>query len=493
MQHPRGTTRRDLLKLGGLGLTSAALLAACGGAPASPTAKPAAEPTKPAAAAPTTAPAAPAAKPTEAPKPAAEATVPAVIKPASGAKGITLRYHSRTGSEADTLNDRLPEFADKTGLEVKPEQFPGGEYYQKVQTLVAGGQVGDVLWMALSIGWPIWGATGILQPVDDFVSQEKFDTSQYYKAALDQLLLNGQLYALPFKLQPGQMGLYYNANAFKEAGAKEPSMDMKFDDLLTTAKALTKATGDRVERYGFLAWLTSGDNPGGWQATVHYARAFGAELMDAEGKKSQLTDPKFKEAISWVYDAVFKHKVAPSLKQITGDVDAMFVAGAGAMFQSGSWTKSVQTRVKDKFEVKNTLMPVGPSGKRGSQAIADAIGIYSKTKYPKEAWELTKFLCDKETGIRLGEGRGGASGTSGGRKDVFEDARLKANPLHPPFIEAIAIAQPPRFAANFRTQEYNQVFWQKLTALFVGDAQPTDKFFQELDQECQQVLDMPRA
>jgi maltose-binding protein MalE len=269
-------------------------------------------------------------------------------------------------------------------------------------------------------------------------------------------------------------------------------MGMTFDNLVDLSKSLTKASGDRVERFGFLPWLSSGDNPGGWQATVHYARAFGAELMDAEGKKSQLTDPKFKQAIVWLHDMIFKHKAAPSLKQITGDVDAMFVAGAGTMFQSGSWTKSVQTRVKDKFVVKNVLMPKGPSGKRGSQAIADAIGLSAKTKYPKEAWELTKFLCDKETGIRLGEGRGGASGTSGGRQDVFESDRLKANPLHPAFIEAIKTAEPPRFAANFRTQEYNQAFWQKLTALFVGDEQPSDKFFQELDQVCQQVLDLPK-
>jgi multiple sugar transport system substrate-binding protein len=502
MQVWKPGTRREFLRLSSLGVASAALLAACGGAPASPTAapaKPAAEPTKPAAPAATTAPAKPAeptkpaAAATAAPaKPAAEATVPAVIKPAAGSKGITLRYHSRTGSEADTLNERLPEFADKFGIEVKPEQFPGNEYYQKVQTLIAGNQVGDVLWMALSIGWPIWGATGVLQPVDDFVNQEKFDTSVYYKAAIDQLIYQGKLYALPFKLQPGQMGIYYNANAFQEAGVKEPTMDMTFDDLLNLAKSLTKASGDRVERFGFLPWLSSGDNPGGWQMTVHYARAFGAELLDAEGKKSQLTDPKFKQAITWVYDAIFKHKVAPSLKQITGDVDAMFVAGAGAMFQSGSWTKSVPTRVKDKFTVKDVLMPKGPSGKRGSQAIADAIGMSAKTKNPKEAWELTKFLTDKETGIRLGEGRGGASGTSGGRKDVFEDARLKANPLHPVWIEAIAIAEPPRYAANFRTQEYNQVLWQKLTALFVGDEQPTDKFFQELDVAVQQVLDLPK-
>ena len=506
MEIRRGSSRRDFLRLGTLGVVSAGLLAACGGTPASPaaggTAAPAAGATKPAGA--TTAPAGAAATPAGgataaagATKPAAaapEATVPAVIKPAAGSKGITLRYHSRTGSEADTLNERLPEFAEKHGVEIKPEQLPGGEFYEKMQTLIAGGQMGDVTWMAMSIGWPIWGATGVLQPIDQFVAQDKFDTSVYFKSAMDQAYWEGKLFGVPFKLQPGQMGNYYNVNAFKEAGVKEPDANMTFDDLIERAKALTKASGDRVERFGFLPWIVSGDNPGGWQATVNYARAFGAELIDAEGKKALLTEPKFQEAMTWLHSLIFTHKVAPSVKQITGDIDQMFVAGAGAMYQSGSWTKSVQTRIKDnKFEVKNALMPKGPSGKRGSGALADLIGMNAKTKNPKEAWELTKFLTDKETGIRLGEGRGGASGTSGGRKDVFEDPRLAKNPLHPIWIEAVAIAEPHRIAANLRTSEFNQALWQKLNELWVGDAQPSDKFFNELNQTVQQVLDLPRA
>jgi multiple sugar transport system substrate-binding protein len=493
MHDPSAHTRRAFLRLSALCATSAGFLAACGGAPSSPpaaTAKPVAgEPTKPPAAA---EPTKPAAAPAATTAPAPAATVAALIKPSAGSKGVQLRYHSRTGAEADTLNERLPEFAEKHGVEIKPEQFPGNEYYQKMQTLIAGGQLGDTMWMALGVGWPIWGATAVLGPIDDFVTQEKFDTSVYYKAALDQLYLQGKLYGLPFKLQPCQMGLYYNANALKEAGAQEPTSAWTMDQFATLAKALTKGPADRPERFGYIPYFNAADNLGGWFYATIWARAFGAELMDAEGKKSLVTEPKFKESVKFMHDLVFQQKVAPSMKQMTGDADAMFVAGAGATFQSGSWTKSVPTRVQGKFEVKNVLMPPGPGGKRGSQAIADLVGINSKTKYPKEAWELTKFLTDKETGIRLGEGRGGASGTSGGRKDVFEDARLKANPLHPIWIEAVAIAEAPRYAGNFRTAEYSQALWQKFGGLWVGDEPFSDKFFTDLNDALQQVLDMPK-
>jgi multiple sugar transport system substrate-binding protein len=506
--------RRRLIA--GVGATAAALLAACA-SPAPPTAtpvpgpapagaqsagakppaeapkpadaaKPAAEPTKPAAAA--------AGAPTTAPAAGAQATTaPAAAKPAAATKpGTTLRYHARTGSEADTLNDRLPEFTQKTGVEVKAETFPGGnEYYQKMQTLIAGGQLGDVLWSSYGLGWPIWGASGVMRPLDDFVQQEKFDLAQYYKAAVDQFTYQGKLYGLPFKLQPATMGIYYNADQVKEAG-KEPGPTMTYDDLVQLARSYTKTSGNRTERWGFLPYWTSGnDATGGWFVVTTYVRAWGGELMNEDGTKSLMTDPKVKEAITYMHDLCFKHKVAPTYKDIpNSDHDGMFVAGNATMYQSGSWTKSVPTRVKDRFVVKDTLMPKGPSGQRGGMNIADMVAVNAKTQYPKESWELTKFLTDKETGIRLGEGRGGASGTSGGRPDVFGDERLMKLPLHPIWKEAVESAPGPRYAGNFRTTEYNTALWQKMIGLLVGDEPLADKFFNELNAALQQVLDMPK-
>jgi multiple sugar transport system substrate-binding protein len=334
-----------------------------------------------------------------------------------------------------------------------------------------------------------------MRPLDEFVQAEKFDTSQYYKAAIDQLYYQGKLYGLPFKLQAATIGIYYNADQVKEAGAKEPSLDMTYDDLIQLGKTFTKASGSRTERWGFLPyWTGASDVQGGWYVTISYVRAWGGELMNEDGTKSTiLTDPKVKEAITFMHELVFKHKISPAFKDIpNSDHDAMFVGGQATMYQSGSWTKSVPTRVKDKFVVKDTLMPKGPSGKRGGMDIADLIGINGKTQLPKESWELTKFLTDKETGIRLGEGRGGASGTSGGRTDVFSDDRLMKNPLHPIWKDAVESSPGPRFAANFRTAEYNTALWQKMIGLLVGDEQLGDKFFNDLNAALQQVLDMPK-
>ena len=44
------------------------------------------------------------------------------------------------------------------------------------------------------------------------------------------------------------------------------------------------------------------------------------------------------------------------------------------------------------------------------------IGVNAKTKSQKEAWELTKFLTDKEMGVRLGEGQDEILALADGRR-----------------------------------------------------------------------------
>jgi len=172
--------------------------------------------------------------------------------------------------------------------------------------------------------------------------------------------------------------------------------------------------------------------------------------------------------------------------------DSMFVAGTGAMFQSGSSAKSLPTRVKDKFVVKDTLMPMGPGNNRGSMAGVDVIMLNKQTKFQKESWELAKLLCDKETGIRLGEGRGGASGTCGARPDSFNDPRLMVNPLHPVWIKAAEDAGPLYVPANFRGGEIDTLIKQKLGGLYNGDEKFEQKFFDDLNAGVQQILDKPK-
>ncbi|MFN8523616.1 MAG: extracellular solute-binding protein [Chloroflexota bacterium] len=434
-------------------------------------------------------PAAPAAPPAATTAPAAAQSAPAKVAP-----GTEIRLHVRTGPEEDTLNELLPQFTQQTGIKVKLETFPTAEYFTKVQTLIAGGNVGDVLWTVNYRGTFAWANSKVIRPLDDLVQKENFDTKQYYPAAYEAGFFQGKLYGMPFKIHPGPVALYYNVQAAEAGGVKMPEKQVaSWDDLIKLATPLTKSAGGRVEQYGFHIGLTPDNSADTWQRTNMYIRNFGGEMYSEDGKKSLMAEKPVKDAIRFMADLMFKHKVAATLKEGTSQSDDLFIAGRTALYQASSSTKSVPTKIKDKFQVKNIIMPAGPGG-LGTQAIVDHIVMSATTKQPEAAWELMKMMCGKEMGVRLAGGTGGiASGTSGGRLDVLNDPRLMSQPLHPIFIDLLAQAKVVRTTGNFRDGEIGNVLHQLIGPVFLGERQPDDAFFDELHKGFQAVLDKPAA
>jgi multiple sugar transport system substrate-binding protein len=403
---------------------------------------------------------------------------PARIKP-----GTQVRLHVRVGTEVDTLNERIPLLEQQQGIKVEVEPFPQAEYFDKIQTLVAGDSLGDVIWGASATGLGhLWAHSGVVRFVDDLVRAEKFDLGAYYPSAIEGSRFEGKLYGLPYKLQPGPMGLYYNVDALAKAGQPPPDANTSFAQLAELARRLTQPG----TLWGFFG---TGENPG-YQFAVHYVRAWGGDVISDDGKKSQLATPAAVEAIRWYRDLIFQHQAAPPANQTQ---NADFEKGQVALLQSGSWSKSIPVRVKDAFRVLNTLMPRGPSGRRGSMGVTDFLAVTRRSAAVAEAWALTKHLTDKETGIRLGEGGvTGASGTSGGRKDVFHSERLLANPLHKVWIEAAENALPLKVPWNFLGEEHQKVLNEGLNPILRGEAAPNAATMAELDRRLQVVLDRPR-
>lgn len=488
MMSRRALLRRGAGLLGVLALPS--LVAACQ-QPSPPPAKPAeAKPveSKPA----ETKPAAPAAQaqPTAA-KPAESATAaqaPALSKNIGG----ELRLNIRTGVEEDTMKEVLPKFTQDTGVQVKIETFPTAEYFTKLQTLIAGGTAGDV-WYSIHRNTPRFAASKVILPLDDLVKADNFDLSPYYPSAVEAPRQQGVLYALPFKVHPGPAAMFYNANHVQEAGVTVPENGFaSWDDLIAAGKALTKTSGDRTDRYGFQMTISADNAANNLQTFVMFLRSWGTELYSPDGEKALLNEPKAREAFTFMHSLMQEHRIAAPGQAFTSQSEDLMIAGRTAMLQGPSSLKSMPGKIGGKFEVKNVLMPPGPSGKVGTQTNTDHIVINAKTQNKEAAWELTKLMCGKEVGVRLGGGGGGnASGTSGGRIDVFHDPRIMANPLHPVFIPLVETATPPIYPANLREEEVAAAMHQLLGPIWLGERQPDDAFFTELNSTVQAVMDRP--
>jgi len=490
-------SRRALLR-GAAGLLgtfgAASLLSAC--VSSQPAAKPAES--KPAESKPAEAkPAAPAAQPaaTTAPAKPAEAAKPAESKPAAAAAPAVakklsgnLRLHVRTGPEEDTLKAMLPQFKDDTGVEVKVESFPTAEYTTKVQTLMAGGTVGDVMW-GIQRSTPKFARNKQILQLDDLVAKDKYDLNLYWPGAVAACKFDGGLWALPYKIHPGPAAIYYNVQQMQEAGVTMPERQYaSWDDLKKNAKAATKDGRFGLQLNVGLGFLNTP------QPVTMFLRSWGTDFYTPDGKKSNLNDPKAKEAIRFMYDLMHTDKIAVTGRDFTEQIEDLMVAQKVSQVMAASSTKSIPTKIGGKFEVKNLIAPPGPAGVVGTQAIVDHIIISSQTKNPDAAWELAKFMTSTEFGVRLGGGTGGtASGTTGAQIAVFNDPRIMANPLHPIFIDLVKSATAPVFAANLREEEVSQALHQTMMPLWLGERKPDDAFFDELTKACQAVLDQPTA
>ena len=420
------------------------------------------------------------------------ATAPALPRP--GERPAALRLHVRAGAEADTLDERLPAFAQKfpkVGVVIEP--FPGGEYLTKIVALMAAGSLGDAIWGGNAQSQSSkWAHLGGIRAVDDLVRAERFDLNQYYRQAVDGGRLEGRLFGLPFKLHPSFCVIYSNLNAVKDTGQPVPDASSTWEQTIDLARRLKKTDGGAVSRWGILLPV-----PGqAAQFWFTWGRSWGADLYSADGKKAQLDDPKFLAAVQFLHDLAFKHQVAPDLDQLNAirGAGTGFEEGFGGLAQGSSSQKSMPTRIGGKFQVGNYLWPKGPTGQRGSIAISDFIHVAAQTPFPAEAWELTKHLCDKETGIRLGEGSGGASGTCGGRPDVYRDERIMANPLHKAWLDAVEGVMPFREPWNFRGQDIeDQVLKPAFDRLWKGEETVGAGFLRQVNTQVQQILDQPRG
>src|SRR5439155_11473407 len=115
-----------------------------------------------------------------------------------------------------------------------------GEYFDKLATLIAGGNPPDISRVAIE-GALLFVAKGLAQPYDDLMKGDK-DIEDFKKDVNERLWntfqVEGKQYAFPFDWN--NMVVFYNVDHLKEAGLAEPTKDWTYDQFLDYAKKLTK-------------------------------------------------------------------------------------------------------------------------------------------------------------------------------------------------------------------------------------------------------------
>jgi multiple sugar transport system substrate-binding protein len=386
---------------------------------------------------------------------------------------------------------RLPQFTEAyPGVRVESELYTG-DIVAKIFTLVAAGSMGDVGHTHFSAAQPQRLALQkAVRDLDAYVAKDKLDLKQWYPMAVDAGRVDTKLYALPFKGKMGTIGMFYNQTLFEQAGLKVPDATTTVAELAEMAAKLTRPDGSQIGLAGVL--------PKSASQLISTVRRWNAEVFSKDWMKVTLDTPQARDAFVWYYDAFHKRQfMNPALP-----VQDTFNAGKAAMMItvdiSQEKSKTILAGQQQGYKWGAMLAPKGPTGRRGGYWVPDGIQLFATSAAPDEAWLLLKWLSDHDTGLALALQKSpGVSNTPGARPDIYADPKYLNHELFPRYLQELerdanAMNEPYQVPGNFKIDEFNGALGAQVDKIWKNQAEPTPSFMKALNDELQNVLNLPR-
>jgi multiple sugar transport system substrate-binding protein len=364
----RKISRRDFLKLGAIGTVSM-VVASC----------------------------APAETPTEAP-PAAATEAPVAAPTAVPPKEpVTLDFQA-WGDNADLpawekLVQMYKERNPHVTINYSPVADPNANFYQQLQTSIAGGTPPDVASFQ-GWEWQTYADKDLLAPVDDLVKRDGFDFlyPQDVKGVVDTTARKGKTYLIP--LQVATMLMFYAKKPFDDAGVPYPTDDWTYEEFMEIAKKLTNTSGG-TKMFGLQA-------NGNWFRDIGWIRGTGKQEFDSliDPKTATFNQPEIVDIVQKVaQDVIYTDGIAPSPADMSGGANT-FQTGNCAMKYEGPWwfpaMNSPQLREEGKqIEFDVVLMPKMADADRPHRGWAEGIALLNSDNV-EEAWGFASFMASEE-------------------------------------------------------------------------------------------------
>jgi ABC-type glycerol-3-phosphate transport system substrate-binding protein len=161
-------------------------------------------------------------------------------------------------------------------------------------------------------------------------------------------------------------------------------------------------------------------------------------------------------------------------------------------------TNDLLPKVGDAFRWESAMMPRHPkTGRRGGMFSGDAHAIARTSGAPDAAFELLKWLTDREFGIALGLQSKGST-TLGGRPDVYADERILNHPqlsrqTQRAQLKSVSeIKEPFTASHNYRNPEVEQARDAGTAKIANGEQKAEPGYLRSLNGELQAILARPR-
>jgi sn-glycerol 3-phosphate transport system substrate-binding protein len=295
-------------------------------------------------------------------------------------------------------------------------------------------------------------------------AEDKAWLKAFYPALMMNGTYKGKVYGIPF--QRSTIVLYWNKDAFKEAGLDPEKPPASWNEMTQMASKLVKkdASGN-VQRWGVMVPSTGYAY---WMFQA-FARQNGHDLMNKEGNRTNYAHADVIAALQYWRDLGAKHKVMPEGTVEWGTLRQAFTEGKTAMM----WhTTGNLTAVKDsaKFPFGVAMLPA--SKERGSPTGGGNFYLFKKTT-PEERKAALAFVKWMTTPERAADWSI-ATGYVATRPDAYETPKLKEYAAG--FPPAVVARDQFKFAtpelSTFQTGRVRKALDDAIQASLTGQKTP---------------------
>ncbi|MFI7338191.1 ABC transporter substrate-binding protein [Streptomyces sp. NPDC050085] len=350
-------------------------------------------------------------------------------------KPVTLTFWHGWSAEGEVkaIDDSIARF-EKLHPNIKVKSVGNVTDATVNQALRAGGdEAPDVVSSFTTNNVGQYCDSGMWADLDPFMKKTGLDKKKVFpQALLDYTGYNGNQCALP--LLADAFGMYYNKDAFKEAGITHPPKTMS--EFVADSKKLTEKSGNSYKRVGFMPNFRLYQN-----SPDRLFAQWGPTYFDKDGKSRLAKDPasyQFFDTTKKLMDAQGGYDRLERFRTSFGDEMSnqnAFLGGKLAMHLDGEWRGLMLNESKAKFDWGVAPLPVPddkPETYGRGYLTGTVVGIAHSSRHQNAAWELVKYLtADTDQVVRFANAIHNIPSTNA----ALKSPKLDADPKFRTFLD----------------------------------------------------------
>ena len=387
--------------------------------------------------------------------------------PGAGAVELSMYYPVAVGGPLTKIVDGMVADFMKANPDIKVNAIYAGNYNDARIKALAALKSGKPAQLSVMFSIDIYELIeqGAIVAFDDIVetAEEKAWLKKFYPALMENGMTQGKVWGIPF--QRSTIVMYYNKDAFRDAGLDPAKPPATWGELVSMGKKLVKKSGGQTMRWG--AMIPSTGYPY-WMFGA-LTKQNGQVLMNADGNKTYFDAPATVSALQFWHDLGNKHGVMPSGTIEWGTLRKSFLEGKTAIMWHSTGNLTV-VKKRAKFDFGVAMLPASKG--RGTPTGGGNFYIFKKSSPAerKASMKLIRFLTQPQRTAEWSM----KTGYIGTRPDAYEtDALKKYVASFPP---AAVARDQLKFAtaelSTYQTGRVRKLLDDAIQAALVGTKSP---------------------